>query len=459
MRWRLLAIFLGVIVMVLLAQDVPLASHLRQVEKDRLLAGLERDAFILGGSSENQLSGEGDDLPTLQSTVDLYRTRNGAQVVVTDARGIAIVVSDDEARRGDDFATRPEIATALTGVPASGTRSSETLGERIVYVAVPVLSGADIVGTVRITYPADTIDDRANEKVRGLLLVGVISLSAAGIAALFMAGTVVRPLRRLQRATERVARGEFTSRAETDEGPPEVRALATSFNSMTERIATLVERQRSFAGEASHQLRTPLTALRLQLERAGDLVDTQPEVARDRIEAATAETERLQRLIEGLLLLARAESNDVVLVDVDVAAVARERVSIWQPLAAERGITVTIEAPPSAPARSVADAVEQVVDNYIDNALNVSPDDSAIDVVVNRSGGLVEVHVSDRGPGMDADHLARAFDRFWRSPTAEHEGSGLGLAIVHQLASASGGSVAVANRPGGGLTATLRLLH
>jgi signal transduction histidine kinase len=460
-RWRLIAAFVGVTIIVLAAQDIPLARYLRTVENERLVASVQRDAFILAGTSEDALTGEGSaeqqDPVALQNTVDIYATRTGASVVITDGAGLAVAVSGDEARQGDDYSTRPEIAAALAGNPTSGRRTSETLGGDLVYVAVPVLSGALPVGVVRVTYPASTIDDRVSTKVRGILVVGLISLSAAALAAALMATTIVRPLRRLQQATEQVAAGDFDSRATTDEGAPEIRGLATSFNSMTERISTLIDRQRSFAGDASHQLRTPLTALRLQLERAAVNLGSDPEAARNDIEAASEETERLQRLVEGLLMLARADQGAMATQTIDVADIVTERAAIWAPLADERGVTVAAGRISSLTARAVPGALEQIVDNYIDNALNVSRPGDEITVSALGVEGWASIHVIDQGPGMSDDQLQHAFDRFWRASNAGHEGSGLGLAIVRQLAEASGGDVALANRAGGGLDASLRL--
>jgi signal transduction histidine kinase len=457
-RWRLIAAFVGVTIVILVAQDIPLASYLRSVETGRVLAGVERDAFILGGTSEDALAGQNSqDRNDLQTTVDVYRARTGARVVVTDDSGIAVAVSGDEARRGGDYSTRPEIATALAGNPASGRRTSDTLGDDIVYVAIPVLSGAQLVGVVRLTYSASTIDDRVSEKVRGILVVGLISLATAALAAALMAATIVRPLRRLQRATERVAAGDFESRASASEGAPEIRGLATSFNTMTEKISDLVERQRSFAGDASHQLRTPLTALRLQLERAAVNVDTDPVTARGDIEAASEETERLQRLVEGLLMLARSDQGGMVTETIDVAGIVTERAAIWAPLADERGVVLSAGTVAGLVARAVPGALEQIVDNYIDNALNASGPGNEITVSAIADNGWAAVHVADRGPGMPTDQLQHAFDRFWRASSAGHDGSGLGLAIVRQLAEASGGDVALANRTGGGLDACVRL--
>jgi signal transduction histidine kinase len=339
----------------------------------------------------------------------------------------------------------------LSGSPAAGRRDA-------VFVAVPVRAGADTVGVVLLMSPTALVESRADDKLRGLAVVGLISLAAAVIAALFMAGTLIGPIRRLQRSTERVAAGDFDSPSATGDGPPEVRHLATSFNAMTDRIAQLLEQQRSFASDASHQLRTPLTALRLQLERAAETVETDPAGARGRLEAAGVETERLQRMVEGLLLLARSDTRSSATETVDAGLVASERAEIWRPLAAERNITVDARVAGDATARAVPGALEQIIDNYLDNAITIAPDNSVVDVVVGRKDGWVEIHVLDRGPGLSTEQIEHVFDRFWRAPDAPHEGSGLGLAIVRHLASASGGSVTLTNRLGGGIDAGLRLV-
>ena len=458
MRWRLIAAFVGVTIVILAAQNIPLARYLRTVESERVLDGVQRDAFILGGASEDALSSNDQQhQDDLQASVDVYRRTTGARVVITDGTGIAVAAAGDEARLGGDYSTRPEIAAALTGTPSSGRRRSETLGGDIVYVAVPVLSGPQLVGVVRLTYSSDEIDHRVSDKVRGILVVGLISLATTALAAALMAATIVRPLRRLQRATEQVAAGDFESRAEIDEGAPEIRGLAASFNTMTQRIATLVERQRAFAGDASHQLRTPLTALRLQLERAAVNVDTDPATALRDIEAAGEETERLQRLVEGLLMLARADQGSVATEPIDVGEIVTERAAVWEPLAEERAVTLVAGRVDSVSVRAVPGALEQIVDNYIDNALNAGGPGNEITVSAATNGSWVTICVADRGPGMATDQLDHAFDRFWRAASTTTSGSGLGLAIVRQLAEASGGAVALANRDGGGLEATVRL--
>jgi signal transduction histidine kinase len=454
MKWRLLAAFAGLITLVLVAQDVPLANYLRTIEKERLLANLETQAFLLAGVSEDLLSGEAANPDTeaanVQEIIDNYAQvgsadPSGARVVVVDEDGILVLSTDPEDVIGEDFSNRPEIAGALGGDPQQGDRFSNTLGESLVYVAVPVLSGVNPRGAVRITYPASVIDQRAGEKVRGLLLVGAISLGLAALAAILMANSITSPLRRLQRSTEKLADGDFSERA-APEGAPELRSLATSFNSMTERIARLLDQQKAFAGDASHQLRTPLTALRLQLERAAEVVDSDPDGARERIEAASEETERLQRLVEGLLMIARSEGSTPELIEVDVTAMVYERAAVWEPFAAERGVTLLTSTPDGLVARAVPNAVEQIVDNYVDNALGVAREGDTVYIVAMQHHDSVGVHVIDEGPGMKPEHLEHAFDRFWRAPDAPHGGSGIGLAVVQHLAQLSGGRADLRNR-------------
>ena len=222
---------------------------------------------------------------------------------------------------------------------------------------------------------------------------------------------------------------------------------------MAERLNGLIDQQRSFAADASHQLRTPLTALRLKLERARDLIHEDPVGAEARLAAAESEADRLGSIIEGLLLLARTEANTTATERVDVAAVARARTEHWMALAEESGVRIGYHGAEHAAALALPGAVEQVVDNYIDNALSVSPAGGTIVVSVESGARTVDLHVLDDGPGMSAEDRLRAFDRFWRGASPAG-GSGLGLAIVAQLMAASGGAAELQARPEGGLDAS-----
>lgn len=452
MSLRLVAAMIAVVLLALIVQDVPLAGYLRDVERERIVTALERDAFVLAGRSEEALHSDTPDADgSITRLAQEYRDSGGARVVIVDRTGTAIVTSDEDASAvGDDFLTRPEIADALGGKVTSGTRFSQTLGLELLYVAVPVFSGDEIFGAVRLTYPNQVVDDAVNAKLLNIGLVGLTTVLLAALIGMVLSRSVTRPVRLLAAAHDQFAAGDRSVRADEAAGPPEVRGLSRSFNGMAGRIDALLEQQRGFAADASHQLRTPLTALRLRLERARELALSDPPGAVERLEAADDELDRLETLIEGLLVLSRAEGSGVAALPVDLAATASARVEQWAALAAETDAVVTYSGPDAVEVLAVPSAVEQIVDNLVDNALGVgSPS-----VLVTVDGSTLRV--SDRGPGMTADERAHAFERFWRGRgEQDRRGSGLGLAIVAQLAAASGARVRLDARDGGGLDAVV----
>jgi signal transduction histidine kinase len=461
MRWRLIAVLVGFTAIVILIMLIPVAALLRDVTVNKIITGQERDAFTLAGASVEVLEDEFTSAAArkaaelaLGETVDGYAANHPtSRVVIVDAESIA--VADSQGDPGDTF-IREEITMALQGKAVSDTRESNTLGQPIVYVAVPVRSGVRVLGAVRITQTASDLDREVNTYL-GVLVVGAVStLVGAAIIAVLLATTVTRRVRRLRDAAETIAEGDMSARADVG-GGGEIQELAESFNTMADRVQAVVESQRGFAGDASHQLRTPLTALRLRLDRAADLMDLD-DPAVDQVDAARDEIDRLQRLIDGLLVLARADGRDHETMPVDIRSIAEDRVDSWRAFAAERGVTIDLDAPSVAVAHAVESAPEQIIDNYIDNALEVVPDGGRILVSVRTEPGGVVITVDDNGPGLPAEHREHAFDRFWRG-TQEGTGSGLGLAVVASLAHASGGAVWLAASPLGGVRAAARFLR
>lgn len=449
---------MGVSTLILVVFSVPLVSFVARVERERLITALERDAFIIAGHAKETLNPvPGSMLPSLDPYVREYALRSSSKVVVTNANGLAVASSDPDTVIGADFSNRPEVAGALDGEPAVGERESRTLGETLVFVAVPVLLGDQVLGVVRLSSTRTAIDDQVRRNVVGIVFAGVFTLCAAALLAIPLALTIAGPIRRLTVRTERLAEGDFAVRADEASGPPEVRELSRSFNTMAGRLGALIEGQRQFAGSVSHQLRTPLTALRLRLELAQSSRDDA--TVREAIDASLSEADRLQEMVEQLLALTRLEGGKAPTVVVDASRLARERVELWAPLAAEKSVQVRFGSTGPGQCLALEGAVEQIIDNFIDNALAVSNPGATVSVEVAREGGHVLVDVVDEGPGLSADERARAFERFWRGPrAAQGEGTGLGLAIVRQLAMASGGSAELLGEPDGGTRARARLV-
>ena len=355
-------------------------------------------------------------------------------------------------------------------VVISGRAFTGTMGSRSV-AAVPVFNvgflTGPVLGTViliRSTAPLE------REIVKLWVLFGticVVAMIGAALLAFGLARWVNRPLKGLDAAARRLADGNLEIRAKVESGPKELRRLGTTFNTMAGRLEALVHGNRAVIADVSHQLRTPLAALRLRLDLlAADTSQSDPETAHE-LAGALDELARLSRLVDGLLTVARAENVVPVPTAVDVAEVARERVVAWHPVADDRSIVLVATSAGAggglsgALGRSAAGPVlawigeghlEQILDNLIANALDALSPGHLVRLTTSATAAGVRITVADDGPGMSAVDRERAFLRF---TTSSPNGTGLGLAIVHRLAISNGGTARLDETPGGGLTVTL----
>jgi signal transduction histidine kinase len=427
---RLLLGYVAVTLLVLAVLEIPLGVTYARNERQNLTTKVERDAVTLASIAQDPTQ-----RAALRRVAEAYAQETGGRVVVTGGRGRAILDTSPEFGEGRDFSTRPEIAQALRGEVATGVRHSDTLGQNLLYVAVPVAAGGRVDGAARITYPTSAVDARVRRYWLVLAGIAGIVLAAAIVVGLAFARWIVRPLRHVERAAEAVGRGELDTRAPA-EGPPEVKELALVFNETAAKLQTLLRSREEFVADASHQLRTPLTALRLRLENLEtDVADG----GQESLAGALAETERLSALVDGLLALARSDGSEERAAPFDLGGLVASRAEAWSALLDERGVRLETATEGRSLVRAAPGRVEQVLDNLLSNALEVSPPGTTIRVTAGRADGQVALHVVDEGPGMTDAQRARAFDRFWRGRSGD--GSGLGLAIVQRLVEADGGEV------------------
>jgi signal transduction histidine kinase len=386
----------------------------------------------------------------------LARTASGSvrgRILIVDASGSVLADSAGPAQIGASYEDRPEIERALSGHPVQVQRASRTLGQDILATAVPILHGGRPIGAVRVTESIAAVHSAVRRAEFVVVLIGLIVLALGLAAGAVIAAQVGRPIQRLEQVARRVAQGDLTARAEI-EGSREQRSLARSFNEMTSRIERLMRAQRDFVADASHQLRTPLTGLRLRLEEAKALEPG--EDADDELEAAVVEVDRLAHAVNELLLLSRAGERPLAGTTIelnDLVVSASER---WRAQAADRGIALACrrEASPNSVWAARADA-EQALDCLVENALGYAPVGSTVELAT--TPGRIEVR--DRGPGLAEDEREAVFERFHRGRAgmAGTPGSGLGLAIARELARGWSGEVTLENRQGGGAVATLSL--
>jgi signal transduction histidine kinase len=455
MTRRLVVTYFTITAFALASLAIPLGITFAHREKDRLLFAIESDADAIASTA--QASGTQAKAPPADAILR-YAAQTGGHVIVVDRTGVALLDTDHPHGPARDYSSRPEVIAALAGERANGRRHSSTLGTGLIYSAVPITGSGDlgIRGAVRITYPSATLDARVRRMWSQLALLCLLVLTVVMIVGWVLARSVTRPVRRLEDAANRVAHGDLSTRVPEHGGPPELQHLERAFNQMASEIARLLAAQQQFVADASHQLRTPLTALRLRLENLDAKVNA---AERPSVEAIIADLSRLSRLVDGLLMLARDDGGDLGSEVVDVSAVARVRAEAWADVMTDRGVRLVVDAPAPTWATVASGGVEQIVDNLVDNALAVSRAGDTITLRVESHDrpGRTELHVVDEGPGLEPRDRQRAFDRFWRAPDAPSGGSGLGLAIVARLAEVSGGSAALEAGPGGGIDAVVRL--
>ncbi|MHA6626079.1 sensor histidine kinase [Pseudonocardia sichuanensis] len=455
MRARLLVIVLFLVGLLAAGLGVPLALSYAQARQLTMFTDRLTDTIFYASVAERPIAQA--DTTGLEAELARYDAVYGVAVLVLDEDGDLVATSRQPPPALDaDARERVELALA--------NRRSEVYplllpwDERPLVLAEPVLVDTEVRG---VAVTVSSTEELRTEELRVWALVaaaGLVALGLGVVVALPIVRWILRPVRRLDEGTGRVAAavlaGADPEPVADGSGPPELRQLSVSFDRMTETVAQAYGAQRAFVADASHQLRNPLTALHLRLSNLDGHVDA--DAAEDHV-AALEEAERLATLLDGLLALARAERTAPPVVG-EVDPAVEDRVEAWRPLAEHEGLRLVNGGVAGLRVRAPENAIETVLDAVLDNAVKYAPEGSAITVRTAVAGETVEIAVRDTGPGMSPEQLERATDRFWRSPGQSNvEGSGLGLAIAARTLEVAGGELVLELPAGGGLRVVARL--
>ena len=445
MTRRIVLALVALTATVLAAAVLPLAFSATAHERDAFVNDTAATARSIAVLAEARLGNHVAD-PGLSAAL-VAAAREHDELLVLDKAG-NVVVSQGVPR---DAWQQLAAEAAERGAP-----TTELTKDRVIAVETVWDDGkfnGTPIGTVVLERPVWALNQNIERLWLYLALLAGGAMAAAVAIAIYFARWVSKPLARLDTAARQLADGELSVRARTSTGPPELRRMAATFNMMAGRLETLVYGHRAMLADASHQLRTPLTALRLRLDLLA--ADSAPPAA-DELAGAQGEIARLSRLVDGLLATARAESVTERVVPVNLAPAIAERVAAWQPVADAHDVKLVTELPEADAGPRVslgAGHLEQMLDNLLDNAIEALGDHGgSVTVSVARLDAGATVTVADDGPGMSPQERSRAFLRF---STGSQNGTGLGLAIVQRLVTSNGGTVRLADTPGGGLTVVL----
>jgi signal transduction histidine kinase len=442
------------LVAVLVALTVPLALNVDRRARSELESDVVANAAVLSARVSDLVArGNVTGSAPAQVVDRLGQIVSGATVadrgrtLVVDGRGRVLADSDGTATPGEAYATaeRPELGVALSqGRVDVRQRHSETLGEDLLLVTVPVADGGQVVGALRVSAPMGAVDASVRSSWLRVSFIGLVVVLVGLGLAWILAGSIARPLEKLGAAAARLGRGDLDSRVEP-EGPREIDAVGRSFNRMADALSANLSAQRDFVANASHQLRTPLTGIKLRLEA----IRAQGGSAAEEAQKAEGEVDRLSALVDDLLALARASSLEASGEIVDLGDAARAAGRRWAGPAASAGHELEIEEGARARVWAASDDLAQILDNLIENAIRYSPPGTRI-VVSVEDREEPAILIADTGPGIPPEERERVFERFFRGSGGRRSaaGTGLGLAIVAELADRWQGEVELLDGPG-----------
>jgi signal transduction histidine kinase len=453
LRTRLLLAAAYILTVTVVALEIPLAITIRSDRTRELQSTILSYTALVASAINDDLAALTTPNPLLPEPTEAIAnvadaaaraTRTPARIVVVDAAGRMVHDSAEQVPSGTPYATedRPELGKVLDqgqgALPDVRIRDSDTMGESLLLVTAPVLHDRGVIGAVRASLPISDLNDRIRRSWLGLAAIGFAVILAGLALARLLAGSIARPVERLERTAEDLGRGALDARAPV-QGPKEVASLSASFNRMADGMEANLNAQRDFVANASHHLRTPMTGVRLRLEA----IEGEGGFAGEQASKAQVELTRLASLVDDLLALAKASSVGAVGARVALDQSVRQATDRWADPAADAGSA--LELGRCEPVAIVADPadVEHVLDNLIENAIRYAGPGSHIKVEAFAAPGASVLAVLDDGPGIPESERERIFERFFRGSTGRSSGpgTGLGLAIAAELAARWSGAL------------------
>lgn len=435
-------IFTGSFVLILLtiaALGVPLLVIVRDHALDEIESALKGDAYRAASLLVTAL--ERGDKAAVTKTASGVAEMTNSRVTVTEGSGFLVFDSDDPSRASEDFSNRPEIKAALSGLDLAEIRKSETLGTEILVIAVPAARAGKVVGAVRLSRDITSVRADQLKTTVGVAALLVLLAGIGGWISSVVSRGIGKPVGEIAGVAERIGHGEYSARAR-EVGPPEIRELARSLNNSAARVETAVATERTFVGNAAHQLKTPLAAIGIRLDSIAE-ESSLGEDARSDLTAAKSEVKSLGRLVDQLLLLSRTGEAAGAHIDEpsDPGPALRAVGSQWREIMAEEGIDLDVEIEADLPRVNLAsDLLAQACENLLDNVVRYCPDSNGALFEAQRSPAGLKIRVLDNGRGIDPSIEASIFERFTRGTTSL-PGTGLGMALVRQVVESVGGGV------------------
>lgn len=466
LRERLILTYLALVLLAVGGLAAWIASQMRHYAEEQLEHELELEAhlaaLLLHEEIQNHLADQ-TDTTALSNAVEKYLATLNSQLRlnVLDQEFRLILSSDPKIVPNRVEQATPELLAARLKREQHDIRWDEINQEERVFTAAPIINGENIpIAFIQLSFPTAPIKENIHRS--WLTLFGVVVLIAVITAgsSILLAGQIAKPLEQLRHVIYKLAQGSLTERAPI-RGPQETRDLAIAFNQMADRLEQMIQRQRDFVANAAHELRSPLTSIRLRLELILTELQDDLKAQREYLEHMLEEIDRLRKMTDQLLALSSIECGPhLPPTPVDLAPILYELGEEMVLLFRFKEQNFVLDVPPHLPSiQANPDHLRMIVRNLLDNASKYTQRNGTIQLRASADSNNVYVAVQDNGPGISSSTLPRIFDRFYRgdkSRSRSSEGSsGLGLSIVKELVALNGGKIKVESAVGQGSTFTV----
>jgi signal transduction histidine kinase len=372
-----------------------------------------------------------------------------------DRKGFILAAAANHSYCEGSFLEESDLEDIRAGLITVKKGESEYFTQAVIRLTVPIIEKDKVLGAVILYSPILGINRALYSIVEMIVVAGLLSLVIAFLIGIYLSKRLSEPIMNLTAASAAIANGEKNVEVPVDTNIEEINQFGLAFNYMAAKIEENENKMKDFVANVSHELRSPLTAIKGFIQA---LIDNKGKTEQDRIKflhIISRETNRLDYLVDDLLTLTKAENDNSEIPDeADSVKIVKEVVSQYKSIANDKGINFSIRDYENIPkVRVVTNELKQIVINLIDNAIKYSLPQSLIEIWFEKDDQFVRISVSDQGYGIPEEDLPRIWDRFYRVDKArsrETGGTGLGLSIVKELVEKNYGTVNAESYPGKG---------
>ncbi len=456
MRWKIVATYLIIIVVVLTVLSSFIINTLYSYLFDRKKMDVLTSANIIASIISENVTGE-----YISHRLPQFPLEKNARAIVVNTESIVIYDTYKETSITGKTFINYAITDALLSEGKNSSNAYRENGSWFIDAAVPIIKNAQTVGALYLIQPGDTTVDTIDHIRNALFILGGLIIVFGGIFSASMASILTLPIERFTRFINNMPKDSLQHAPINSRD--EIGQLALAFNNLVDRMAELEDKRRTFVSNASHELKTPLSIIKLLSDSLIQTENPDPEFIKEFLSDMNKEVERLTRIIEKLLDMTQMDSSqqNMQFTPADIRTLVQDVFDKLEPLAENKGISLTLSQPEDEVILPIEqDTLTEAVYNIADNSIKYTEQGGSVDISVSRDLGNVYIAVTDTGIGIPKEEVQKIFDRFYRVDKArarETGGTGLGLSIALDAVKLHGGHIEVKSEEEAGSRFTIAL--